>query len=101
MPRRRPFVIGVSVDGAGSHPAAALLAGATAALTVPERGGGALVALDDSFDPPAPGSPLPPFRFDALLSLARAAPTTTSIGLLATVTTTHTEPFHVSKNIAS
>ncbi len=42
-----------------------------------------------------------PGRFDALLALARVAPATSSIGLVATVTTTHTEPFHISKNVAT
>jgi alkanesulfonate monooxygenase SsuD/methylene tetrahydromethanopterin reductase-like flavin-dependent oxidoreductase (luciferase family) len=36
-----------------------------------------------------------------VLALARVAPVTESIGLVATVTTTHTEPFHVSKNVAT
>ena len=52
------------------------------------------MSLDDGFDP-APDRP------DALLALARIAPATTSIGLVATITTTHTEPFHVSKNVAT
>ena len=59
------------------------------------------VTLDDGFDPPAPGSATLPGRFDALLALARVAPATTSIGLVPTVTTTHTEPFHISKNVAT
>lgn len=33
--------------------------------------------------------------------MARIAPMTDSIGLVPTVTTTHTEPFHVSKNVAT
>ncbi len=52
------------------------------------------MSLDDGFDPASD-------RPDALLVMARLAPATTSIGLVATVTTTHTEPFHVSKNVAS
>ena len=52
------------------------------------------MSLDDGFDP-APDRP------DALLALARIAPATASIGLVATITTTHTEPFHVSKNVAT
>ena len=52
------------------------------------------MSLDDGFDP-APDRP------DALLAMARIAPATTSIGLVATITTTHTEPFHVSKNVAT
>ena len=61
---------------------------------IAERAGLDFVSLDDGFDP-APDRP------DALLAMARIAPATTSIGLVATVTTTHTEPFHVSKNVAT
>jgi alkanesulfonate monooxygenase SsuD/methylene tetrahydromethanopterin reductase-like flavin-dependent oxidoreductase (luciferase family) len=61
---------------------------------VAERAGLDFVSLDDGFDP-APDRP------DALIVMARLAPATRSIGLVATVTTTHTEPFHVSKNVAT
>ncbi|MFF5898486.1 LLM class flavin-dependent oxidoreductase [Streptomyces argenteolus] len=56
--------------------------------------GGALdyVTLHDSFARPGP---------DALAVLARVAPATTRIGLVPTVTTTHTEPFHVSSAVAT
>ena len=40
-------------------------------------------------------------RLDATLIAARVAPLTTSIGLIPTVTVTHTEPFHISKAIAT
>ena len=40
-------------------------------------------------------------RLDALLVASRVAPVTTHIGLIPTVTTTHTEPFHVSKAVAT
>jgi alkanesulfonate monooxygenase SsuD/methylene tetrahydromethanopterin reductase-like flavin-dependent oxidoreductase (luciferase family) len=40
-------------------------------------------------------------RLDAVLVAARVAPRTTSIGLVPVATTTHTEPFHVSKSIAT
>ena len=40
-------------------------------------------------------------RLDALLIAARVAPLTSRIGLIPTVTTTHTEPFHVSTGIAT
>jgi alkanesulfonate monooxygenase SsuD/methylene tetrahydromethanopterin reductase-like flavin-dependent oxidoreductase (luciferase family) len=40
-------------------------------------------------------------RLDAALIAARVAPVTEHIGLVPTVTTTHTEPFHVSKTIAT
>jgi alkanesulfonate monooxygenase SsuD/methylene tetrahydromethanopterin reductase-like flavin-dependent oxidoreductase (luciferase family) len=40
-------------------------------------------------------------RLDAALVSARLAPRSAGIGLVATVDTTHTEPFHVSKAIAT
>jgi alkanesulfonate monooxygenase SsuD/methylene tetrahydromethanopterin reductase-like flavin-dependent oxidoreductase (luciferase family) len=40
-------------------------------------------------------------RLDAVLIAARAAPETSRVGILPVATTTHTEPFHVSKAIAT
>ncbi|KUM84956.1 MULTISPECIES: LLM class flavin-dependent oxidoreductase [Streptomyces] len=40
-------------------------------------------------------------RLDAVLTAARIAPLTRHIGLVPTVITTHTEPFHISKAIAT
>ena len=40
-------------------------------------------------------------RLDAVLVAARVAPLTSGIGLVPSVTVTHTEPFHVSKAIAT
>jgi alkanesulfonate monooxygenase SsuD/methylene tetrahydromethanopterin reductase-like flavin-dependent oxidoreductase (luciferase family) len=40
-------------------------------------------------------------RLDAALIAARVAPGSAYIGIVPTVTTTHTEPFHVSKTIAT
>lgn len=51
------------------------------------------VTFEDSFSP----RPHP----DAVLVAARVAPLTHSIGLIPTVIATHTEPFHVSKAIAT
>ncbi|MFB7189425.1 LLM class flavin-dependent oxidoreductase [Streptomyces sp. NPDC056230] len=57
-----------------------------------ERGALDFVTLGDSFARPGP---------DALAVLSRVAPTTGRIGLVPTVTTTHTEPFHVSSAVAT
>jgi alkanesulfonate monooxygenase SsuD/methylene tetrahydromethanopterin reductase-like flavin-dependent oxidoreductase (luciferase family) len=57
-----------------------------------ERGGLDFVTLDDSFARPGP---------DALSVLSRIAPATSRIGLVPTVTTTHTEPFHVQAAVAT
>ncbi|GAA1089174.1 LLM class flavin-dependent oxidoreductase [Tsukamurella spumae] len=40
-------------------------------------------------------------RFDATLLAARLAPSVPRIGLVPTITTTHTEPFHASKAVAT
>ncbi|MGW3034602.1 LLM class flavin-dependent oxidoreductase [Streptomyces sp. NPDC001178] len=72
-----------AVFDAGSHIELARLA---------ERGGLDFVTLDDSFARPGP---------DALAVLSRVAPATARIGLVPTVTTTHTEPFHVQAAVAT
>ncbi|MFG2136952.1 LLM class flavin-dependent oxidoreductase [Streptomyces sp. NPDC048650] len=57
-----------------------------------ERGGLDFLTLGDGFARPG---------LDALAVLARVAPATERIGLVPTVTTTHTEPFHVSTAVAT
>ncbi|MFH9404567.1 LLM class flavin-dependent oxidoreductase [Streptomyces sp. NPDC017638] len=57
-----------------------------------ERGGLDFVTLDDSFGRPGP---------DALAVLCRVAPATRRIGLVPTVTTTHTDPFRVQAAVAT
>ncbi|KPC61981.1 LLM class flavin-dependent oxidoreductase [Streptomyces chattanoogensis] len=57
-----------------------------------ERGTLDFLTLGDGFAGPGP---------DALAVLARIAPATERIGLVPTVTTTHTEPFHVSTAVAT
>ncbi|MGW0815301.1 LLM class flavin-dependent oxidoreductase [Streptomyces viridiviolaceus] len=57
-----------------------------------ERGALDFVTLGDSFTRPGP---------DALCVLSRVAPATRRVGLVPTVTTTHTEPFHVQAAVAT
>ncbi|WLW56168.1 LLM class flavin-dependent oxidoreductase [Streptomyces sp. YU58] len=57
-----------------------------------ERGGLDFVTLGDTFARPGP---------DALSVLSRIAPVTGRIGLVPTVTTTHTEPCHVQAAVAT
>ena len=57
-----------------------------------ERGGLDFVTLGDSFARTGP---------DALAVLSRVAPATARVGLVPTVTTTHTEPFHVQAAVAT
>jgi alkanesulfonate monooxygenase SsuD/methylene tetrahydromethanopterin reductase-like flavin-dependent oxidoreductase (luciferase family) len=104
--------LGVVLDGAGCHPAAWRAPEAERPrLFEPgylvdlarqaERGRLDFVVADDAFPSGDPRPDRVTARLDAVLALARVAPATESIGLIATVTTTHTEPFHVSKNIAT
>ncbi|MFF2451190.1 LLM class flavin-dependent oxidoreductase [Isoptericola sp. NPDC058082] len=113
-------VVAVALDGAGWHPAAwREPAARPEALTDPhywvdlarraEAGLVDLVTFEDSF-----GLPTVPYddpdgervdrvrvRLDAELVAARVAPATRHVGLVPVVTTTHTEPFHVSKALAT
>ncbi|MFE6892995.1 LLM class flavin-dependent oxidoreductase [Streptomyces sp. NPDC057694] len=57
-----------------------------------EHGALDFVTLHDTFGAPGP---------DALAVLSRIAPETSRIGLVPTVTTTHTEPFHVQAAVAT
>lgn len=72
-----------SAYGAGSYVELARLA---------EHGVLDFVTLDDTFARPG---------LDALAVLSRVAPATGRIGLVPTVTTTHTEPFHVQAAVAT
>ena len=73
-----------------------------------ERGLVDFVTIEDSltlqtsrFDGPDGRTDQVRGRLDAVLVAARVGPLTTHIGLVPTVTVTHTEPFHVSKAIAT
>jgi alkanesulfonate monooxygenase SsuD/methylene tetrahydromethanopterin reductase-like flavin-dependent oxidoreductase (luciferase family) len=111
--------LAVALDGAGWHPAAwrepnarprELLSPrywADLARTA-ERGLLDLVTIDDSFGIQTHRIGVPDDRvdevrgrLDALLIASYVAPLTSRIGLVPTVTTTHTEPFHVSKALAT
>ncbi|MFJ8044877.1 LLM class flavin-dependent oxidoreductase [Kitasatospora sp. NPDC096147] len=80
-----PLLLSAGLDGPGPLTAAHY----TDLALLAEHGGLDFVTLDDSL---APGSNL----LDALAVFARVAPATSRIGLVPTVTTTHTEPFHTS-----
>jgi len=96
--------LAVEASGFGRHPRAAETAGVPPqALLTPAyhiglaqlaaQAGADFLALPDSF---APGSGL-----DAVAIAARVAPVVPGTGLVPTVTTTHTEPFHLSKAVAT
>ncbi|MCU1396578.1 MAG: class flavin-dependent oxidoreductase [Ilumatobacteraceae bacterium] len=107
-----PLHIGVSIDGAGQHPGAWREPRAhpdrlfsaqhfIELARLAERGSLDFVTLSDSFRLQSDRADNVRGQLDALLTMARIAPATRAIGLLPTVTTTHTEPFHVAKNLAT
>jgi alkanesulfonate monooxygenase SsuD/methylene tetrahydromethanopterin reductase-like flavin-dependent oxidoreductase (luciferase family) len=112
--------LGVALDGYGWHPRAwratlatdpgteSVLSGrywAGLAATA-ERGWLDFLSIDDTLMPQSGRrEEISPRRLagraDAVLIAARIAPVTRHIGLLPVATVTHTEPFHVSKAIAT
>ncbi|MFD9410568.1 LLM class flavin-dependent oxidoreductase [Streptomyces sp. NPDC059989] len=111
--------LAVALDGAGAHPAAWREPGARPAELFTARYWAGLVAeaeaglLDfvtfedglalQSSSPDGPDGRADRVRgrLDAVLTAARVAPLTRHIGLVPSVTATHTEPFHISKAIAT
>jgi len=111
--------LAVALDGAGWHPAAwrepdarprELLSARYWTDLVQEAEGGLLdfVTIEDSLAMQSTNRRALDNRvnqvrgrLDALLTAARVAPCTSAIGIVPVVTTTHTEPFHVSKAIAT
>jgi alkanesulfonate monooxygenase SsuD/methylene tetrahydromethanopterin reductase-like flavin-dependent oxidoreductase (luciferase family) len=107
-----PLHLAVALDGAGWHPAAwreprarpaELLSGRywTDVIAEAERGLLDLVTIEDGFSVQSSRTDRVTGRLDAVLIAARAAPLTRHIGLVPTVVVTHTEPFHISKAIAT
>ncbi|GAC01258.1 putative oxidoreductase [Gordonia namibiensis NBRC 108229] len=109
-----PLHVAVALDQTGSHPGSWRAPGArpgeltTAAywqslIAVAETGLLDLVTFTDAFElhPGPPRTDRAAGRLDSLLLASRLAPTTGRIGLLPTATATHTEPFHVSKAVAT
>ncbi|WP_421733549.1 LLM class flavin-dependent oxidoreductase [Cellulomonas sp.] len=108
----RQLHLGVDLSDAGAHPAAWRTHGSQAQrlfdaerlqhlVEIAQRGTLDLVVLDDSFSLQPSRSTTLRGRLDAALVAARLAPRSRGIGLVPTVATTHTEPFHVSKAIAT
>ncbi|WP_399883279.1 LLM class flavin-dependent oxidoreductase [Streptomyces sp. BBFR51] len=85
---RRRLHLATALDRPSVYDADAYVAAARLA----ERGALDFVTLGDSLARPGP---------DALAVLSRAAPATRRVGLVPTVTTTHTEPFHVQAAVAT
>jgi alkanesulfonate monooxygenase SsuD/methylene tetrahydromethanopterin reductase-like flavin-dependent oxidoreductase (luciferase family) len=111
-PDPRTLHLAVDLTDAGAHPAAWRTTGSQARqlfdperlqalVSAAQRGFLDFVLLDDAFSvQPGPSAGVQG-RLDAALVAARLAPRSAGIGLVPTVTTTHTEPFHVSKAIAT
>ncbi|MGW1288478.1 LLM class flavin-dependent oxidoreductase [Streptomyces sp. NPDC001118] len=111
--------LAVALDGTGWHPASwrepvarprdLFTAGYWADLVAEaERGLLDLVTLEDGLGPqsshfldPDDRTDRIRGRLDAVLVASRVAPLTRHIGLVPTVVSTHTEPFHISKAIAT
>ncbi|MFD7325370.1 LLM class flavin-dependent oxidoreductase [Streptomyces sp. NPDC059875] len=119
MSAHAPLHLAVALDGTGWHPAAwrepdarphdLFTAGYWADLVAEaERGLLDFVTFEDglgqqSSHPTEPDGRTDQVRgrLDAVLVAARVAPLTRHIGLVPTVVATHTEPFHISKAIAT
>jgi alkanesulfonate monooxygenase SsuD/methylene tetrahydromethanopterin reductase-like flavin-dependent oxidoreductase (luciferase family) len=116
----RPLLhLAVALDGAGWHPAAWREPGARPTDLLTGRYWGGLVAeaesglldfvtFEDSLSlqsgrrwGPDGATDQVRGRLDAVLIAARVAPLTRHLGLIPTVIVTHTEPFHISKAIAT
>ncbi|WP_199551894.1 LLM class flavin-dependent oxidoreductase, partial [Streptomyces sp. N35] len=83
----------------GNHPAESHTAPYWSELTdLAEQGALDFITLGDSFAPPPDDHA---GRLDPVAVLARIAPTSRRIGLVPTVTTTHTEPFHTATALAT
>src|SRR3954454_12658197 len=115
----RPLHLAVALEGAGWHPGAwrepaarpaELLNARYWADLVCEAEAGTLdfVTIEDALglqsdrpDGPDERTDHVRGRLDAVLIAARVAPRTSRIGLVPTATVTHTEPFHISKALAT
>ncbi|WP_080792150.1 LLM class flavin-dependent oxidoreductase [Corynebacterium pacaense] len=86
------FILGVALDPTPEVPVSEVLETQVGAARTLDSGGFDFVTLDDNFH----GA-----TFDALLSASFISTRTRQIGLVPTVTTTHTEPFHVATATAT
>jgi alkanesulfonate monooxygenase SsuD/methylene tetrahydromethanopterin reductase-like flavin-dependent oxidoreductase (luciferase family) len=118
-PTLSPPYLAVALDGVGWHPAAWREADAdprsvfrpeywVGLIQEAEWAGLDFVTIQDSLLLQSTSSAHPEGRtdrlqgrLDAVLIAARAAPETARVGIIPVATTTHTEPFHVSKAIAT
>jgi alkanesulfonate monooxygenase SsuD/methylene tetrahydromethanopterin reductase-like flavin-dependent oxidoreductase (luciferase family) len=108
----QPLHLAVALDGAGWHPAAWRAPSArpaelftaaywTGLVREASRGKLDFVTIEDALGIQDDRIDRVEGRLDAVLIAARVAPVTSNIGLVPTATVTHTEPFHISKAIAT
>ncbi|MFF1816117.1 LLM class flavin-dependent oxidoreductase [Kribbella sp. NPDC058245] len=106
------LITAIEIDGAGGHPGAwrgpevdpgAILTGSLALRAVQraEAAGIDIATFVDTLEAPVDAAGAVSVRLDALGLAARIAPATSRIGLLPTITVTHTEPFHVQASVAT
>ncbi len=114
-----PLHLAIALEGAGWHPAAWREPNARPSdlfgapywidlVRLAERGLADFVTIEDSLSLDAAGMSTDEGsteqvrgRLDAVLIADRVAPATRNIGLVPTALATHTEPFHISKAIAT
>ncbi|HTF51637.1 MAG TPA: LLM class flavin-dependent oxidoreductase [Pseudonocardia sp.] len=115
-----PLSLSVALDGAGWHPAAWRTPNArpdqlftpgywAGLVALAERGLLDFVTIEDALGlqsgdhlaEPGRRTDQVRGRLDAALIAAFVAPLTRHIGLIPTITTTHTEPFHIAKAVAT
>ncbi|MCJ0902249.1 LLM class flavin-dependent oxidoreductase [Rhodococcus sp. ARC_M6] len=106
------FLVGLEFEGTGVHPHSWRREDSRAEelftpsywvdlVTAADRGGVDLAFFPDSFALQAEGRQATRGRLEAVATAARLSAVTSRIGLIPTATVTHTEPFHISKAIAS
>ncbi|MGD9525682.1 LLM class flavin-dependent oxidoreductase [Pseudonocardia sp.] len=106
--------LAVALDATGWHPASWREPGARAGelftagywtdlVLLAQRGLLDLVTIEDGYGMQAPDDRTDQVRgrLDATLVAARVAPATSGIGIVPTAVVTHSEPFHISKAIAT
>ncbi|MFC0436967.1 LLM class flavin-dependent oxidoreductase, partial [Kutzneria buriramensis] len=103
--------LAIEIDGDGAHPAAWRRASHApdrlltphhirSTATIVENSGFTLATVDDDLLPPG-DRPQPVGRIGAVERAAFIAASTTTLGIVPTVSTTYAEPFHVSSQLAS
>jgi alkanesulfonate monooxygenase SsuD/methylene tetrahydromethanopterin reductase-like flavin-dependent oxidoreductase (luciferase family) len=108
----RRLITAIEIDGAGAHPGAwrgaevdpaAILTGSLAlrAVQTAEAAGIDFATFVDTLEAPVDEPARVSARLDALGLAARIAPSTDRIGLVPTLTVTHTEPFHGQASVAT